>query len=54
MGDRLDYKESNVNCAGCKHKVGKVCDYYHAVLQTNQHRPTDCKHWEPKETNNTL
>ena len=49
QGERLDVKESVVNCAGCYHKVGKVCSYYHAVLQSNQHRPTYCTHWEPKK-----
>ena len=47
-GERLGYKKPTVNCAGCEHKVGRVCAYHHAVLQSNQHRPTDCKDWIPK------
>lgn len=49
-GERLDVKgKPLVNCSGCKWKVGKVCAYFHAFLQTNPHKPTDCEHWESKE-----
>lgn len=44
-GERLDKIESKVNCAGCYHKVGKLCTYHKAYLQSNGHRPTDCTHY---------
>ena len=50
-GERLDIDESKelVNCNGCHWKVGKVCSYHHALLQSNGHRPTTCEFWKAKE-----
>ena len=53
--ERLDNKgERKVNCAGCGHKVGKVCDYHHAILQSNEHRPNSCEHWIQKIPKDSL
>ncbi len=49
VSERLDHKIANVNCAGCRFKEGKKCTHHNAFLQSNPHRPTDCKHWERKD-----
>ena len=51
QGERLDNKTNKhpVNCAGCGHKVGRLCTYHKAFLQSNQHRPTDCENWVSNE-----
>ena len=51
--ERLDNKGKRlVNCAGCIHKIGKVCSHHKAILQSNPHRPTDCENWEGINGNN--
>jgi len=49
-GERIDppMHSQPVNCKGCHWKVGKVCSYHHALLQSNGNRPTDCEFWEAK------